>query len=169
MSSEPQPDPFAFVRQVQATFPGAVMSRLVLQLDTARNREIAKRAIDKAPPGYVADIHEEKRSDEQNRALWPRLAEIQKQRPMHNSVPMSPELWKAVFMDALGHETAYAPKLEGAGYFPIGHRSSLLSKTEFGDLLSLIDAWAAQNGIHLKHFDDPQEQSRSNAAPRKVA
>lgn len=129
------------------------MTRLIVRLASQRDRELAKRAIDRAPEGYVADIHEQRRSDEQNRALWPRLAEIQKQRPTHNNVAMNPELWKVVFMDALGDEMRMMPKLNGDGFFPMGHSSSALTKSQFADLLTLIDAWCAQEGVALKHFE----------------
>jgi hypothetical protein len=94
-----------------------------------------------------------KRSDPQNAALWGALNQIQKQRPTHNGVKMTPELWKVVFMDALGSEMAMMPKLDGDGYFPTGHSSSRLTKAEFANLLTVILAWAAREGLTINHFE----------------
>ena len=143
------------------------MTRLVVKLNTDRDRAIAKRAIDRAPAGYVADIKEERRSDEQNRALWPRLTEIQRQRPTLRGVPMTPDLWKCVFLHHVGSEMRMMPTLyEQDGYFPLGHSSSALTKTEFGNLLTAIDAYCAEQGIVLKHFDGQGAGSAEHASPR---
>lgn len=144
------------------------MTRFIVPLMTKADRELAKRAIDRAPPGYVADIHESKRSDEQNRALWGLLNQIVRQRPTHNGVKMDAAMWKAVFMDALGNETAYAPKLDGPGYFPIGQRSSQLTVSQFRDLLELMLAWTAREGLEIKHFDG-EEAGVAQQAPQHAA
>lgn len=130
------------------------MSRHLITLSTPRNRALAKQGIDRAPAGYVCELREAKRTDDQNRALWGLLNQVQKQRPTHNGVRMTPELWKAVFMQALGAEMVMLPTLGGDGFFPLGHRSSALTKSEFGGLLELILAWAAQQGLTIQHFDD---------------
>jgi hypothetical protein len=131
------------------------MSRHVLTL-SRRNRELAVQGVRRAPDGYVLELREAKRSDPQNSALWGLLNQVQRQRPTHNGVPMTPDLWKATFMDALGVEIAYLPKLDGPGYFPAGHRSSKLTKGEFAGLLTLILAWCAQEGLTVEHFDDAE-------------
>jgi hypothetical protein len=128
------------------------MSRHVLIL-TRANRGKAMTGVANAPDGYVLELREPKRSDDQNAALWSLLNQIHRQRPTHNGVKMTPELWKCVFMDALGSEMQLMPKLEGDGYFPLGHRSSALTKSEFADLLTLILAWAAREGLTINHFD----------------
>ncbi len=108
-------------------------------------------------------------SESENRALWGALNQIQKQRPKHNGVKMTPDLWKAVFMDALGHEMAMMPKLDGDGFFPMGHRSSQLTVSEFADLLTLILAWAAREGLTINHFDGDQGGGEANKLPAEVA
>jgi hypothetical protein len=128
------------------------MSRHLLTL-TPTNRHLARQGVDRAPDGYVMELREAKRSDPQNAALWGALNQIQKQRPTHNGVKMTPELWKVVFMDALGSEMAMMPKLDGDGYFPTGHSSSKLTKAEFANLLTVILAWAAREGLTINHFE----------------
>lgn len=114
--------------------------------------------------GWTLELRETKRSDDQNRALWGVLGQIQRQRPTHNGVKMNTELWKAVFIQALGTETVFVPTLDGCGMFPLGQRSSTLSKGEFADLLTLILAWCAREGLTVEHFDSGQEPERAQQA-----
>jgi hypothetical protein len=131
---------------------------------TPGQREQAHKWVDAAlsrwQPGkpYTLEIREPKRSDAQNSALWSLLGHITKQRPTHNGRKMTPELWKSVFMDALGHEVDYISSLDGQRIFPLGHRSSHLSKSAFSDLLTLIISWADTQGLTLQHFDIEPDQ-----------
>lgn len=108
--------------------------------------------------GKVMEIRDAKRTDAQNAALWSLLGQIQKQRPVHNGVQMTPELWKAVFMQAAGQEIVFVPTLEGAGMFPLGLRSSKLTKPEFSALIECILAWTASQGLEIEHFDGEPER-----------
>ena len=143
------------------------MSRHILTL-TKSNRALAHRGVDKAQDGWVMELREAKRSDEQNRALWGALNQIQKQRPIHNGVRMTPELWKATFMHAAGVEGVFLPTLEGDGLFPAGFRSSTLTKGQFADLLTLILAWSAREGLTIEHFDEPSP-TQDSRQPNKLA
>lgn len=131
------------------------MSRHLIQLNTRADRMKAHLGVDRAPQGYTLELREPKRSDEQNRALWSLLNQIQRQRPEHNGVPMTPELWKATFMDALNSECTIMPKLDGRGFFPL-HSTSRLGKSEFADLLTLMLAWCAEQGLAVEHFDEAE-------------
>lgn len=132
------------------------MSRWTFILSKS-NRELVRKWLDRAPDGFRLEIAEPKRSTDQNSLLWAELTEIARQRPVHNGVKMTPDLWKAVFLQALGSEMVMIPTLNGDGFFPLGHRSSQLSKAEFSNLIELIHAWAAENNITLH---DPTEQVR---------
>ena len=132
------------------------MSRWSFLVNKA-NKALIHRWVDRAPNGYRIEIREPNRTDAQNRLLWPTLTEIARQRPNHNGVKMTPELWKAVFMQALGAEMVMLPTLEGDGYFPMGHRSSLLSVSEFCALIELINAWAAREGVALREDNDTRD------------
>ncbi|WP_312126061.1 recombination protein NinB [Brevundimonas sp.] len=140
------------------------MARHLLRLvPSARNE--AHQWVDKALANWqmgkpwMLEIREPKRSDEQNAALWSLLGQITKQCPEHHGRQMTPELWKSVFMDALGHEVDYCQSLDGKRIFPLGHRSSQLSKQQFSDLLELILAWSAAHGLTIKHFDDNKQEA----------
>jgi len=123
-------------------------------LDRPANRDTAAQWCRTAPSGTVIEFRAPKRSDAQNAALWGLLGQIQRQRPTHNGVKMTPDLWKAVFMQAWGSEIAMFPTLDGTGFFPMGHRSSKLTKAECADLLTFMLAWCAQEGLTVEHFEE---------------
>lgn len=133
------------------------MPRHLLRL-TPGARDQAHAWVDKAllqwQPGapMVMEIKPATRSLDQNAAMWGLLAQITRQRPVHNGRDMTSDLWKAVFMDALGHEVDYVASLDGRRMFPLGHRSSQLTKGQMTDLIELMLCWAAQEGLTIEHF-----------------
>ena len=58
------------------------------------------------------------------------------------------------FMHACGHQCQFQPSLDGPGVVPLGFRSSRLTKAEFSDLIELIYAFGAQQGVT---FREPKE------------
>lgn len=120
------------------------MSRTVF-LVGRRQREHAKALIDAAPANYVCKLAERSRTDDQNRKLWPMLADIQKQVPGMET--FSAEDIKLRFMNALGVEMRFLPELEGAGMFPVGARSSKLTVTQFSALVELVYAYGAKHDV----------------------
>lgn len=131
------------------------MTRHVLKL-TPHNRDLAIRGVRNAKNGWLLEIREPTRSTEQNAALWSLLSQVARQRPTHNGVKMTTELWKTVFMDAWGAEVTFLPKLEGDGMFPAGHRSSHLTVGEMASLIELILAWTTREGLTIRHFDEQE-------------
>lgn len=136
---------------------------------TRANRDAAHRGVDaaiaKAATGspWVLELREATRSDAQNAALHGLIGQIMKQRTHHNGVRMTMPLWKAVFVEALGEEVRFVPKLGGDGMFPIGLSTSALSKSRFADLITLILAWSTQEGLTVEHFEDAAEPAREAA------
>src|SRR3546814_8823114 len=65
-------------------------------------RELAKRLIDKAPPGAVVNVQEARRTLDQNSKLWAMLSDVSRARPQGRMHP--PETWKALFMHARSAE-----------------------------------------------------------------
>ena len=99
--------------------------------------------------GWQVTLSKQNRTSSQNARMWALLARISKALPRWNGVPMSPDRWKAVFMDALGVEVEIIPKLEGGGFVPISQSTSRLTKAQFNDLFLVIEAFAAEQGIDL--------------------
>lgn len=108
-------------------------------------RQFAKNLIDGAPANTVVRFGEATRTDKQNRKLWPMLADLQKQVP--EFATFSAEDMKLRFLNALGVELRFLPSLEGAGMFPVGMRSSTLTKSQFAGLLELIYAVGAKHDV----------------------
>lgn len=96
----------------------------------------AKLQIDDATPDLVCKIGKETRTDAQNRLMWPLLEDLRRQAPEH--AQYSTEQAKLRFLDALGSETVHLPKIGNAGFFPVGQRSSTLTKEQFSLLIELI-------------------------------
>lgn len=138
------------------------MTKHLLRL-TQSNRDLAHQWVDRAIQNgnggkpWMLEVKEPTRSLAQNAALWEILGQIVKQRPTHHGRPMNAEAYKAVFMDALGHEVDYMQSLDGTRMFPLGLRSSTLTKGQFSDLIELMLAWATQEGLTITHFDDAFE------------
>lgn len=108
-------------------------------------RAYAKQQIDAAPQGFVVKIAEETRTDRQNRLMWPLIDDLRRQVPDYAA--FTADQMKLRFLDALGEEMTFLPKLEGAGLFPVGQRSSTLSKTQFAALIELMFMFGARHGV----------------------
>jgi hypothetical protein len=112
------------------------------------SRQKAKEAIERAPHGYIAEIRERKRSDDQNRILHALVDDIRAQ--VEGADKWSREEWKLRFMNALRNETRFLPELDGNGVFPVGQKTSDLSVSQFSALVDLIYEWGGRNGVTFK-------------------
>lgn len=131
-------------------------------------KEYAKGLIDAAPtsPVMVMKLAEETRTDAQNRLMWPLIADLRKQVPEH--AIYTAEQTKLRFLDALGEEMVFLPKIAGAGLFPVGQRSSTLTKAQFTLLIELIFMEGNRCGVQWsrKALDSRDEALNE---PRRVA
>lgn len=128
------------------------MARALLILSNPAVRERAIAWIKNAPDFTRVELKEPKRTVPQNDRMWAMLTEIATKALLGGKRYSSSE-WKCIFLDALGQEMKFLPKLEGNGFVPIGHRSSDLSVKEMSDLMELMTAWCANNGISLSEQD----------------
>lgn len=124
------------------------MARALLILSNPAVRERAIAWIKNAPDFTRVEFKEPKRTVPQNDRMWAMLTEIATKALLGGKRYSTGE-WKCIFLDALGQEMKFLPKLEGNGFVPIGHRSSDLSVREMSDLMELMTAWCANNGISL--------------------
>lgn len=125
---------------------------LILADENVRNRAIW--LLSRAPLGYAVEIKPVTRSIEQNAKLWPMLTDIRKAEPEGRG--HSEEVWKSLFMHALGQEMQLERALDGKGIVPIGYRTSQLSKRLFGDLLEVIYAYGARHNIQ---WSEPMDRA----------
>jgi hypothetical protein len=121
-------------------------------------RAYAKGLIDQAPRDAVVVVRGPSRTLDQNAKMWAMLADISKAQP--EARQHTPDVWKAVFMQACGHEVEFAPGLSGLP-FPIGFRSSRLTKEQMSELIEFIYAYGAQHGVVWS--DDVSEAAEAEA------
>jgi hypothetical protein len=119
--------------------------RRAVYLSGRYQRDYAKRLIDEAREGDVMSISAPTRSLEQNAKLWPMLEDLREQVPAMSTY--STDDIKLRFLNALGVEMRFLPCLEGEGAFPVGLRSSTLTKGQFSGLLELLYEYGARHGV----------------------
>lgn len=135
------------------------MARRIVRLVGPRQREFAKRLIDGAPDGDFVSLSAPTRSLEQNAKLWPMLDDLIAQ--VERLSTYSADDLKLRFLNALGVEMRFLPTLEGEGMFPVGLRSSTLTKDQFSALIELLYEYGARHGVH---WSDPAERTAEKRA-----
>jgi hypothetical protein len=93
----------------------------------------------------VITLSRPSRTLEQNNKLWPMLTDIAKQVVWYGQ-KYSKEDWKDMITSALIPEQRVAPGLNG-GVVLLGMSTSRMNKKEFSDLIELINAFGAQQGV----------------------
>jgi hypothetical protein len=121
------------------------MTKTTFRLVNDAVRQRAVQAILNAPEGYSVVIGPETRSQEQNRLMWPLIADMQAQNETMRS--FTPDQVKLRFLNALDNEMKFLPELWGNGMFAVGQKSSTLSKSQFSMLIELMFKWGAENDI----------------------
>ena len=109
-----------------------------------RHREMLHRLIEAAPLGALVSIMTSVRTTDQNSKMWAMLGELALQQP--DGRKHTPEVWKCIFMQGLGHKVRFEIGLDGEP-FPVGFRSSRLTKRQMSDLIELIYWYAGQHGV----------------------
>ena len=110
------------------------------------NRELIRRWLDRAPDGFRIEIAAPKRTDAQNRLLWPLLTALSVQVKWHG-LTLSPEDWKDIMTAGLKREARMVPNTDNDGLVALGMRTSTMTKGEFSELVDLIYAFAAREGV----------------------
>lgn len=113
-------------------------------------REKVVAWVRKAPVGMRVTFMEAKRTDAQNRLMWPLLTALSEQLVWHDQ-KYTPDDWKDFVMHQLGNGR-WMPAEEG-GMVPIGMRTSQLSVAEMGDLIEVIYAFGARSGVSFEATD----------------
>lgn len=121
-------------------------------------RAFAKQLIDAAGDGFVVNVKEPKRSNDQNAKMWAMLSDIS--RAMPEGVRMTTDLWKAAMMNACGHECQFMNGLDGGQPFPVGFRTSRLNVQQMADLITFIQEYGDRHGVA---WSEPHPDERSAA------
>jgi hypothetical protein len=116
-------------------------------LRNEQSKQTAHQLIDAAPFGSVASVKAATRSTDQNDLMWSLLSEISRAKP--DGRRHTTEVWKALAMHACGHAVQFETGLSGEP-FPIGFRSSRLSKQQMSELIEFLYAYGAEKGVVFK-------------------
>ena len=129
------------------------MGRALLVLHNDAMRAKAIDWIRRAPRETRVTFQGPKRSLDQNSRLWACLTDVSTQLLWHGQ-RLSPDDWKIVFLSSLKQEMRIVPNIHGDGFVQLGRSSSDLSKDEMGDLMTIIEAFAARYGVKMKEPAD---------------
>jgi len=140
------------------------MSRADFILSDGRSREEAKRAIDGAPRFSHVNIKVNKRTIPQNARLHAMLTQLAKQVEWHgHRLPVDD--WKLIFMDALDREVRTVPSLDNRGFVNLGRSTSKLTVEECGDMMILVEKFAAERDIDLKEPTEGKHNDTERSTP----
>lgn len=120
----------------------------VLVLRSKAERTLAKSWVDQMPSNSVIRFKKPKRSIPQNDRMWAMLTELAAKTTYHG-LRLTPTDFKDVFTASLKRELRTAPTLDGSSMVLLGQRTSEMSVAEMTDLIDLIQAFAAQQGVEL--------------------
>lgn len=92
----------------------------------------------------IVEVKEVTRTNEQNARMWAMLTEVSRQVVWHGR-KLTPEEWKHVFTASLKRQDV-VPGLDG-GFVVLGQSTSKMGVREMGELMELISAFGAQQGV----------------------
>lgn len=128
------------------------MAGYTFSLLTSADRDKAKAVVDRAPWGSSVVVKGPGRTLDQNAKMHAMLTDISLAQPLGKK--KTPDMWKAIIMHACGWSSQFEEGLDGQP-FPIGYRSSKLTKAQMSELIEFMYAFGAENGIK---WSEPQEE-----------
>jgi hypothetical protein len=134
------------------------MTRAVLILNNDEIRAKAINWIKTARAGSRVELKGPQRTLDQSSHMYAALTEIASQHQHHGRY-YSPDIWKCLFLSALGREYKFAPAIDDENDVPvaIGPSSSDLSVKEMSDLIDLIYAKGSEWDVTF-HYPDPRKE-----------
>lgn len=126
------------------------------RIATDHDRAVCVRAAEKAPLGYVCEIREPTRSDDQNSLLWPLLEDIAGQMKWAGAT-RTPYQWKDLLVAAYrAEECEIVPTLDYKSVMPLGLSTSSMGVKDFSDFLEKIYQFGAENAIVFRTDERPK-------------
>lgn len=120
------------------------MSKQYFILTGEAVRQRAMASLMSAPLGYCLSIQEPTRTLEQNSLLWPLLTDLSRQVNWYGN-KLTQEEWKDVMTAAIKKQKV-VPGVDGS-FVVCGQRTSKMGKKEFSDLIEVIYAFGAEQGV----------------------
>jgi hypothetical protein len=131
-----------------------------VQAHEAINRQVwpSVKALLMAGHRLVLEFKPETRTLAENRMLHALLADIGRQVEWAGK-KRDVETWKrlltAAWCRARGEHVEMLPALDGHGVDIVFRRTSQLTKSECAELIEFVLAWAAENGVRIPAYTDP--------------
>lgn len=123
---------------------------LTLTLGDIASRRKAHEAVHDCPDGWVCTIKPPTRSLAQNARMWTMLGDLSVNHRWHGQ-KLSPEEWKDFFTAALKGQRV-VPGMD-SGFVVLGTRTRSMTIAEMGDLMTLMEAFAAREGFRFKAWE----------------
>ena len=133
------------MQKVKLWIYSPAMTKQLFKLSHDGARRMAEIAVHQAPAGFIVEINPPTRSLDQNSRLWALLSDVSNQVIWHGR-KLDSESWKHIFTSSL-KKMDVVPNLEGTGFVALGLSTSRMTKKELGDLMTLIEAFGAQNNV----------------------
>ncbi len=121
------------------------MSRAMIIVQRESDRQKAVRWAQQAPTGTTIEFKAPRRSLDQNALLWSRLGELSNAIEWHGQ-RLSSDDWKTLLTASL-RQSRFVPGIDPGTVVPLGLRTSDMTKAEMAELLTLIEAFAAERGV----------------------
>jgi hypothetical protein len=117
--------------------------------DRARAIQIIQRV--DLDSGKTWQLKDAVRSDGQNRKMWAALRDISRQVEWYGQ-KLDEESWKCIFSASVEKQRA-VPAIDGSGFVVLGVSTRNQSKAWFSDMLHVMDAFAAEQGVKFTTAD----------------
>lgn len=127
------------------------------RLTSATARQLAASFCLEGPAGWLVTFKEPTRSLEQNALMWARLSQLSEQVKWDGET-LSPNEWKDLLTACLRKQKVVRG-IEGGLVF-LGARTSSMTKGEMNDLLTLMEAFAAERGVQFRDQVEALEHCR---------
>lgn len=119
-----------------------------LRTDQAKQSAIATIQNVPLDSNLAVRIVKKNRTLEQNSKMWAMLAEVSQQVVWHGR-KLTPENWKDIFTASL-KKMDVVPNIDGDGFVVLGQSTSKMTIAQLADLITLIEAFGAENGVVFK-------------------
>lgn len=110
-----------------------------------QQRALSCGLVNGAPVDAVVTIREPGRNLDQNAKMWAMLSDVSRAKVGERE--WTTDTWKAALMHACGHQIVFCEGLDGSGPFPMGFRTSALSKRQMADLITYIGEYGDRHGV----------------------
>lgn len=120
------------------------------ELRTAQAKQSAITAIQSVAldQNLAVRIVKKSRTLEQNSKMWAMLTDVSRQVVWHGR-KLTPENWKDIFTASL-KKMDVVPNIDGDGFVVLGQSTSKMTIAQLADLITLIEAFGAENGVVFK-------------------